>query len=60
MKDFENMTEDNCADGVWLNIVEQEPTKETMLASLMRFFTTLFKFISELFKGNLNFDLFKK
>ena len=58
--DFENMTEDNCADGVWLNIVEQEPTKETMLASLMRFFTTLFKFISELFKGNLNFDLFKK
>ena len=60
MKDFENMTTENCQDGPWLNIVEQEPTKETMLASLMRFFTTLFKFISELFKGNLNFDLFKK
>ena len=59
-RDFENMTADNCADGPWLNIVEQEPTTETKLASLMRFFTTIFKFIAELFKGNLNFDLFKK
>ncbi len=58
-RDFENMTTENCQDGPWLNIVEQEPTTETMLASLMRFFTTLFKFITELFKGNLNFDLFK-
>ena len=58
IKGFANMTEENCADGEWLNVVEQEPTKETMLASLMRFLTTIFKFITELLKGNINFDLF--
>lgn len=60
LKDFENMTEENCADGEWLNVIEQEPTKETMLASLMRFFTAIFKFIAEFFKGNLDFDIFKE
>lgn len=55
---FENMTEDNCQDGPWLQIVEEKPTTETKLASLMRFLTTIFKFITELLKGNINFDLF--
>lgn len=57
-RDFENMTADNCQDGEWLNVVEQNPTTETKLASLMRFLTTIFKFITELLKGNINFDLF--
>ena len=48
-----NMTEDNMADGPWLDAVEQEPTKETMLAALMRFFTTIFKFLTDLFTGKL-------
>lgn len=54
-KGFANMTEENCADGEWLNVVEQEPTKETMLASLMRFLTTIFKFLTALFNGTLEF-----
>lgn len=48
-----NMTEDNMADGPWLDAIEQEPTKETMLAALMRFFTTIFKFLTDLFTGKL-------
>ena len=52
------MTSDNCADGPWLDVVEQEPTTETKLASLMRFLTTLFKFFTELLKGNISFDIF--
>lgn len=48
-----NMTEDNMEDGPWLDAVEQEPTKETMLAALMRFFTTIFKFLTDLFTGKL-------
>lgn len=45
---FENMTEENCQDGEWLNAVEQEPTKETMIASLIRFLTTLLKVLTVL------------
>ncbi len=48
-----NMTEDNMADGPWLEAVEEEPTKETMLAALMRFFTTILKFLTDLFTGKL-------
>ena len=57
-RDFVNMTADNCQDGPWLDVVEQKPTTETKLVSLMRFLTTIFKFITELLKGNINFDLF--
>ena len=46
-----NMTEDNCADGPWLQTVEQKPTTESMLASLMRFLTTLFNFFKQLLEG---------
>ncbi len=48
-----NMTKDNMADGPWLEAIEEEPTKETMLAALMRFFTTILKFLTDLFTGKL-------
>ncbi len=51
-----NMTADNMADGPWLGAVEQEPTKESKLASLMRFFTALLNFFTKLFKGEITFD----
>ncbi len=50
-----NMTEENCADGPWLDLVEQEPTTETALAALIRFFTTIFKTITAWLKGLFTF-----
>ncbi|MEE1320468.1 MAG: hypothetical protein UHM85_02910 [Acutalibacteraceae bacterium] len=50
-----NMTEENCADGPWLTVVEQEPTKETALAALIRFFTTIFKAITAWLNGLFSF-----
>lgn len=52
--EFENMTADNCADGIWLEEIEQEPTKETQASAFIRFFTALFKFLAEIFKGNFD------
>ena len=52
--DFENMTADNCVDGIWLEEIEQEPTKETQASAFIRFFTALFKFLTEIFKGNFD------
>ncbi len=49
-----NMTEENMADGPWLDVVEQKPTVETRLASLMRFFTMIFNLLTKLFKGELD------
>ncbi len=51
-----NMTTENMADGPWLGVVEQEPTKESMLASLMRWLTAFFEFFAKLFKGEISFD----
>ena len=56
--DFEkavNMTEENCVDGPWLTVIEQEPTTETALAALIRFFTTIFKTITAWLKGLFTF-----
>ncbi len=50
-----NMTADNCADGPWLDLVEQEPTTETALAALIRFFTTIFETITAWLKGLFTF-----
>ncbi len=50
-----NMTEENCADGPWLDLVEQEPTTETALAALIRFFTTIFETITAWLKGLFTF-----
>lgn len=51
-----NMTEENCVDGPWLTVVEQEPTKETAIASLIRFFTTIFKAITAWLNGLFNIE----
>jgi len=50
-----NMTEDNCADGPWLTVIEQEPTTETALAALIRFFTTILKAITAWLNGLFTF-----
>ena len=50
-----NMTEENCADGPWLTVIEQEPTTETALAALIRFFTTIFEVITAWLKGLFTF-----
>lgn len=50
-----NMTADNCADGPWLTVIEQEPTTETALAALIRFFTTIFEVITAWLKGLFTF-----
>lgn len=52
-----NMTADNCQDGPWLDIVEQEPTKETKIASLIRFLTTLLKLFVQLLNGTFELGL---
>jgi hypothetical protein len=52
---FENLTAENSADGEWLNIVEQEPTKESVFVAAMRWFTTLFKVIGMLLRGEISF-----
>lgn len=52
---FYNMTEENMADGPWLGAVEQKPTTETKIASIIRFLTTLFKFFIELIRGTFKF-----
>lgn len=48
---FYNMTEENMADGPWIDAVEQKPTLETKLVALMRFITTLLKVLTDLIKG---------
>lgn len=50
-KDFENMTLDNCQDGPWLGAVEQKPTLESKLVSLMRFITTILKLLTNIING---------
>ena len=54
---FTNLTKENNVDGPWLESVEQEPTTTTILASFMKFLTTLLKIITSLIKGELNFSL---
>lgn len=53
------MTEDNCGDLEFMTRAEVEPTLQTRLASLMRFLTTFFNFISKLFKGELDLSFGK-
>lgn len=50
-----NMTKDNMADGPWLETIEQEPTKETLAAAFIRFFTTLFDILARIFRGDFSF-----
>ncbi len=52
---LEPMMLDNCADYEWISLPEEEPTTETRLASLIRFFTMIINFFTKLFKGELDF-----
>lgn len=54
-----NMTEDNMADGPWLEVIEQKPTKESIAVAFIRFFTTFFEILGRIFRGDfsdLKFD----
>ncbi len=51
---LEPMTTENCADYEWISLPEEEPTTQTILASLMRFFTMIINFITSLFKGDID------
>ncbi len=54
-----NMTKDNMADGPWLEVIEQKPTKESIAVAFIRFFTTLFEILGRIFRGDfsdLKFD----
>ncbi len=49
-----NMTEDNMADGPWLETIEQKPTKESIAVAFIRFFTTLFEILGRIFRGDFS------
>lgn len=53
--EFVNMTQDNMADGHWLDEVEQKPTFVSIFKSFVDLIKTFFKFIGELLKGNIQF-----
>ena len=55
-RDFENMTEENCQDGPWLNVVEQKPSTETKVISLIRFLSTVLKILTLIFNGEFSFS----
>ena len=52
---LEPMTAENSADYEWISLPEEKPTNQTILASLMRFFTMILNFFTKLFKGELDF-----
>ena len=50
------MTEDNCADFEFITLPSvEEPTKESIFVAAMRWFTTLFKVIGMLLRGEISF-----
>lgn len=55
--DITNMTKDNMADGPWLDVVEQEPTISSKLASFFRFLSSLFKMFKQLIEGTFKISL---
>lgn len=50
------MTEENCAEYDFITKPVEEPTTETRLAALMRFFTMILNLITKLFNGTLDFS----
>ena len=48
------MTEDNCADYEFMNVVTEKTTLQTRLASLMRFITMLLQLFVKLINGEIN------
>ena len=49
------MTEDNSAEFDWIQSAVDEPTKETISISIIRWFTMLFKVIGMLLRGEISF-----
>lgn len=47
------MTEENMADGPWLQQIEQEPSTESRLMSLFKFLASVFDFLTRLFSGQI-------
>ncbi|MBQ3136907.1 MAG: hypothetical protein IJB74_05420 [Clostridia bacterium] len=53
-KKWTPMTEDNCADYEFMNVVTEKTTLQTRLASLMRFITMLLQLFVKLINGEIN------
>ncbi len=51
---YYNMTEENMADGPWLEEVEQEPSVPSKLASLFRFLATVLRILTLLINGEFS------
>ena len=51
----ETMTEENCGDLEFISRPEEKPTTSTILASLMRFLTSIMNFFRNLFSGKISF-----
>lgn len=49
------LTKTNGGGFEWIDSVEENPTKETKLAALIRFFTVIIDFLTRLFKGEISF-----
>ena len=52
-----NMTEENMADGPWIEGVETEPSIPTRLAALFRFLASVFAFLTQLMKGEFSLTI---
>ena len=53
------MTEENMADGPWVENVETKPSIPTRLASLFRFLASIFAFFTQLMKGEFSLTIKK-
>ena len=51
-----DMTEENCGDLDFLKVVVENPTTETKVSALVRFFTSILNFFKKLFSGELDFS----
>ncbi|MBE6785219.1 MAG: hypothetical protein E7538_03140 [Ruminococcaceae bacterium] len=54
---YSNMTEENMADGPWIEGVETEPSIPTRLAALFRFLASVFAFLTQLMKGEFSLTI---
>lgn len=50
---YEPLTEENCQDYDWYAETTMEPTTESMLVSMMRWFRMIFELLTKLLKGEL-------
>ncbi|MBE6775895.1 MAG: hypothetical protein E7543_06870 [Ruminococcaceae bacterium] len=50
---YEPLTTENCEDYDWYSLAEDEPTTESILVSMMRWFKMIFEILTKLLKGEL-------